>query len=55
MAQPFGNVVMSQLVPTSQVGLVRLKIEPNALAEALNFPIFAARFKWKEFLLSSVG
>ena len=40
---------MSQLVRTSQVGLVRLKIEPNALAEALNFPIFAARFIRRSF------
>ena len=35
---------MSQLVTITQFRLVPLKIERNTLAEALNFPIFAARF-----------
>ena len=33
---------MSQLVTITQFRLVPLKIERNTLAEALNFPIFAA-------------
>ena len=40
---------MSQLVTITQFRLVPLKIERNTLAEALNFPIFAARFIRRSF------
>ena len=40
---------MSQLVTITHFRLVPLKIERNTLAEALNFPIFAARFIRRSF------
>ena len=40
---------MSQLVAITRFRLVPLKIERNTLAEALNFPIFAARFIRRSF------